>query len=89
MVATTSRLAYREHEDAGQVGKQASEILAFMLRRRADWSRSELAEELVMRLSSVCGRVNELMEAGKIVHAPMRKCRVTGRKVNPVKLCAR
>ena len=89
MIAITSRIARREHEEAGKVGKQAREILAFMLRRRSDWSRSELSEELGMRLSSVCGRVNELMGAGKLAHATMRECRVTGRKVNPVKLCAR
>lgn len=89
MVATTSKLAYREHEEEGKVGKQAREILSFMLRRRRDWSRSELSEELCMRLSSVCGRVNELMAAGKVAHGDMRKCRITGRKVNPVKLCAR
>jgi DNA-binding IclR family transcriptional regulator len=88
MVATTSKLAYREHSDAGKVCAQAREILDFIRKSRSTWSRSELAERLGMRLSSVCGRVNELVYGGHLIHAPTRPCRITGKTVHPVK-CAK
>jgi Mn-dependent DtxR family transcriptional regulator len=89
MVATTSKLAYREHRDAGKALTQEREIFEFIKKSRASWSRSELAERLGIRLSSVCGRVNELIADGKVTHADPRTCLVTGKTVRPVKLCAR
>lgn len=51
-----------------------------------DYSRSELAAITGMRLSSVCGRVNELIAAQRLEHGPQRSCRETGKTVNPVRL---
>lgn len=91
MVSTTSAIAYQEHKLVGKVCRQADDILRFIVKnkRATGWSRSELAEETGIRLSSVCGRVNELIAKGRLLPAPMRKCRITGRKVNPVMPCAR
>lgn len=86
-VAITSIEAYREHRSSGRLGDQAREIVEFLaLRSYRDWSRAELSEAMGLRLSSVCGRVNELLHSGHIEAAPSRACMVTGKKINPVRL---
>lgn len=88
MVAITSAMAYQEHAAAGRVGRQAEDILRFISKhkRAAGWSRNELAEKTGIRLSSVCGRVNELLACGALVTGPMRQCLITERTINPVKI---
>lgn len=86
-VATTSIEAYREHRSSGKLGDQAREIVEYLARNTAqDWSRAELAEALDLRLSSVCGRVHELLQSQHVESAPARRCQITGKKVNPVRL---
>lgn len=86
-VATTSIENYREHRSSGKLGAQAREILEFLAKHtHRDWSRAELADDLDLRLSSVCGRVNELIHGGYLDMAPTRKCQVTGKKIHPVRL---
>jgi len=86
-VATTSIEAYREHRSNGKLGDQAREIVEFLARHTdRDWSRAELSEALDLRLSSVCGRVNELLHSQHAEAAPARACQITGKKVNPVRL---
>lgn len=87
-VATTSIENYREHKSSGKLGDQSREIVKFLaLRTDRDWSRAELAEAMGLRLSSVCGRVNELLHSQHIEPGPSRACTVTGKKINPVRLC--
>ena len=85
--ATTSAINYREHLTSGRLGTQASQVLDFVkqLAPGQDVSRLELADAMGMRLSSVCGRVNELIAAGLLEPAPNRACRVSGKTVCPVK----
>ena len=86
-VATTSIDAYIEHRQTGKLGCQAMEIFEFMKRHpNRDWSRSELSEAIDIRLSSVCGRVNEMLDAFVLEAGQKRKCQITGKTVNPVKL---
>lgn len=86
-VATTSIENYRAHRESGKLGDQAREIVEFLARHTdRDWSRAELAEALDLRLSSVCGRVNELLHSQHAEAAPARACQITGKKVNPVRL---
>lgn len=47
-------------------------------------TRAELAEKLHLRVSSVCGRVKELLDAGMIEELPRRKCTVTGDMAHPL-----
>lgn len=84
-VATTSVVAYRDHKAAGRVSAQQQQILDALAGGRA-LSRRELAEVAGLELSSVCGRVNELLQSGWLVEVPTRACRVTGRRVHPVAL---
>lgn len=82
-VAETSIAAYHEHRDSGKVGKQAQTILD---RMRPGWgySRRELAMVTGLELSSICGRVNELLKIGMLEEQHPRKCGVTGKTVVPI-----
>lgn len=82
-VADTSIEAYREHKGEGLAGKQAETILK-NLKEGKDYSRREIARELGMELSSVCGRVNELLQVGLLEEAPKRRCSVTHKTIHPV-----
>lgn len=82
-VRDTSAEAYFDHRDSGALGKQAVELLkAFQPGR--DYSRAELAVATGIRLSAVCGRVNELVKLGVLAEAPVRPCKQTGRTIHPV-----
>jgi hypothetical protein len=82
-VATTSREAYKEHRATGKVGAQAQKILDKM-QPGVEYSRRELVELTGLELSSICGRVNELLGSGLIQEGKTRPCRVTGKSVHPV-----
>lgn len=86
-VAQTSVENYHQHRDTGRLGKQARELYLFLYSHaHCDWSRTELAEALGIRLSSVCGRINELLNSQHIEESFVRQCRVTGKTVRPVRL---
>lgn len=85
-VADTSLEAYREHRESGDLGAQQKKIMLFFHLKGGEHTRSELAEKIPMRLSSVCGRVNELIKLGYLVECVRRPCRVTGINAHPVKL---
>lgn len=83
MVRTISIDAYHEHLKSGKALKQWQKIYAAM-KLYKPLTRSELSDATGIRLSSVCGRVNELIEAGLVVEHERRKCTVTGRAAHPV-----
>jgi len=84
-VAATSVDAYRAM--GPRLGEQQRAIVAFLARHCArDWTRGELADAIPMRLSSCCGRVNELIALQILHESPRRPCRSTGRGAHPVKL---
>lgn len=82
-VRDTSIEAYHDHKGDGKLEPQQRDLLNAM-RRGRDYSRTELAEATGIRLASVCGRVKELLEKGRLCEAPIRSCKVTGRKIHPV-----
>lgn len=82
-VADTSIEAYKEHKDEGLANRQASQILQW-LQEGKDYSRREIARGMGLELSSVCGRVNELMSVGLLEEAPKRRCSITHKTINPV-----
>ena len=85
-VADTSLDAYREHRESGELGAQQKKVMLFFHLKGGEHTRSELSERIPMRLSSVCGRVNELIDLGYLVECQRRPCKVTGRSAHPVKL---
>lgn len=82
-VAETSIRAYHEHRDTGKLGKQAQHILTCMDPMES-YSRRELAKICNLELSSICGRVNELLAVDLVREAPPRKCLITGKMIKPV-----
>lgn len=85
-VADTSLDAYRDHRNSGELGAQQKKVMLFFHMKGGEYTRSELAEKIPMRLSSVCGRVNELVKLGYLVEASRRPCNVTGVNAHPLKL---
>ena len=84
-VSNTSIKAYHEHGDEGKIGKQCRLILSKM-RKGKDYSRREIAKEFALELSSVCGRVNELLAIGLLEELESRPCTVTSKPIHPVRL---
>lgn len=82
-VAQTSINAYKEHQAQGKVGTQAMRIFDAMAFGK-DYSRRELVGLTGLELSSVCGRVNEMVQIGMLREVMPRKCKVTGKTVKPV-----
>lgn len=84
-VAETSIENYHLLKACGELSRMQRHVVGKMARGR-DYSRAELAELADMRLSSVCGRVNELlnMVPPVLAEAPKRACKITGRTVHPV-----
>ncbi len=82
-VADTSIEAYKEHKAKGLVGKQAQAILDFMT-PGVSYSRRELSRKMGLELSSVCGRVNELLAIGMLTEGAKRKCLITHKTIVPI-----
>jgi hypothetical protein len=84
MVTLTSRMAYNEVQSTGKDTTQAADILSHVL-PGYDYSRQELKRLTGLEINAICGRVNELLKAGKLEEGEMRKCNVTGRSIRPVR----
>lgn len=69
--------AYAKHIDSGKQATQWMKIFAF-IEGRKPLTRSEISEMMGIRMSSVCGRINELLKANMIVEGPRRQCEITG-----------
>ncbi|MDO9252566.1 MAG: helix-turn-helix domain-containing protein [Hydrogenophaga sp.] len=86
MPSSTSIDNYHEHRRSGELGAQAKAILDFLKKHpNKNWSRAEIERATGIRLSSVCGRVNELTSKGLITDRPERPCGVTGKTIRPVR----
>lgn len=83
-VADTSLDAYRSHSVRDLSAGQARVMAC--IRPGLDFTRAEIAHASGMALQSVCGRVNELVSAGRLEDAPRRLCSRTGNASRPVRL---
>lgn len=85
-VAETSLIAYHGIRRDGTLSKQQAAIMA-VIRYKRDYSLQEIARETGMPINVVSGRVNELKADRWLVEALVkRKCSITGRLIQPVKL---
>ena len=87
-VADTSLIAYDKIISTQKMSRQQIAIIDWVERIGNKFSgitRSELSEASGIRLSSVCGRVNELVAIGKLEELPRRPCRVTKSSAHPVR----
>jgi len=84
-VRSISIEAYQRHIESGKQETQWVRIYTY-LSHVLPRTRSEISEETKIRMSSVCGRVNELMQAGLLAENERRKCRITGELAHPVRV---
>lgn len=83
-VADTSIDAYR-NLSVGDLSRGQAAVMR-VIGERLDYTRAEIAALAGLPLQSVCGRVNELVAAGKLENGPRRLCSKTGNPSNPVRL---
>ncbi len=76
-IVETSRTAYREHAMSGELGRQQREIYRALC-ERPGLTRNEISLFTGIRLTSVCGRVRELLDIAAIEVTNRRPCSVTG-----------
>jgi hypothetical protein len=84
-VRNISIAAYEKHIESGKQASQWMRIYEY-LGTHSPRTRSELSEYAGIRLSSVCGRVNELIKAKLVIEDARRECRVTGEPAHTVTL---
>lgn len=89
MIAETSRTRYHELVATGDLSRQQAELLSHMTPGK-DYTRAELSRISGMMINVVTGRVNELIEAGKLEEqeGEKRRCEVTGYTAKVVRLSA-
>lgn len=87
-VAESSIETFRSIQQDGTLTRQQAVIMSVILPGR-EFSLQELAYLTGIQINGVSGRVNELKTAGRLIHAPERKCSITGRTVHPVRLPVR
>lgn len=84
-VSTTSIDAYKAM--GPRLGRQQQVIVSYLAKNaHRDYTRAELAQYVGMRLSSVCGRVKELLDLHIVTECPRRPCSTTKINAHPVRL---
>ena len=93
MIADTSLLAYFSLKNVSALQPLQKRILAFLCEfPDRDFTRAEIANHLGMKVATVCGRVNELLdpewnkERTWIDQLPLRKCSIGGRSAHPIRI---
>lgn len=85
MTAQTSIDAY--HALGPKLPRQQAAIVSFLARNcHRDFTRGEIAEAIDMRLSSVTGRINELVRASVVTEGPRRPCSTTGIAAHTIRM---
>ena len=77
-VAKTSLEAYGAFMLGGELPRQQRAVVDVLGNHPGGMTRAEIAQASGLRLSSVCGRVGELLERGAVEEAARRPCSVTG-----------
>lgn len=80
----TSRAALQMMIESGAAGMQQARVLLYLRRKHRALTRNEIAEAMGIRLSAICGRVNELLKSRLLTELPRRPCRITGVNAHPV-----
>lgn len=75
--------AYDKHHASGKALTQWMKIYDY-LRLVDGLTRNEIAAQTQIPITSVCGRVKELLDAGMVYEGPRRVCNVTGSEAHPV-----
>lgn len=75
MTVATRNAAHDQHRESGKAGTQCDLIVGLLKTAKLPLLRDEIAARLGMRISSVCGRLDELQQRRLVV--------VDGERVNP------
>jgi len=81
----TSRDGLAEHRSSGKLGAQQQQVFAALTKSGQAFTRAELAANTGLPVSSICGRVKELLDLQVVVEDPRRPCSVTGKAAHPVR----
>jgi len=84
----TSREAYKDIISTGRLGSQKQEIVECVREfdRGFGMSLQEISKKTGFQINAVSGRVNTLKKESILAHTYKRKCYITARTINPVKL---
>ncbi len=82
---TTSRIAYKEHNESGKLDQQKQHIKKLLL-TEYPLSRREISKATNIEISSVSGRVNEMIKMGILEETTKRKCMFSKKLITPVQL---
>ena len=82
---TTSRIAYKEHNESGKLDQQKQHIKKLLL-TEYPLSRREISKATNIEISSVSGRVNEMIKMGVVEETTKRKCMFSKKLITPVQL---
>jgi hypothetical protein len=89
-VRRTSIEAYHDIIETGRHGKQVDQVLAFVRWAAGhgipDVTRREISVGIRIEVAVIPDRVSALLRAERLVEGDKRKCSITGRLVNTVKL---
>lgn len=86
-VRETSKKAFFEIVDSGELCDQEKRIIDYVKRFKRPVTRREIEAGTGISISSVCGRVNSLVNKhGVLKELEAIKCPITGRTVHPVQL---
>jgi len=85
MNRTTSRIAYKEHKQSGKLDQQKQHIKNLLL-TEYPLSRREISRATNIEISSVSGRVNEMIKMGVVEETTKRKCLFSKKLITPVQL---
>lgn len=85
-VADTSRMAFHFCKAHGITASQQTRIVECLYLVGKPLTRSEIELHTDIKLSSVCGAVNELVKHKALVELPWRICTVTGFRAHPLTL---
>lgn len=82
-VKQTSKAALDQLVLNGTCRTQAQKVYEYLTYNSS--TRKEIAEDLGMELSAVCGRCNTLVMAGVVVVSKIRACSISGKQVEELK----
>jgi DNA-binding transcriptional ArsR family regulator len=84
-MSSTQSNSLHQQQVSGASLAQRIAILSLLEEYPQGLTRAEIADQLKMRLSSVCGRIGELKEQQRVVSShDVRVDQATGRKVRPI-----
>ena len=86
MVRNTSTLAYNDLKITGKEQTHKEHILRVLKDKNEPMSRRELSAITGIEVSGIAGRVNSLIKENKVVETEARKCLISNKTINPVRV---